>query len=64
MGRAQGGISQMSPPKPSTMPPTNPDAFRRLVEGQITPAEYVRNLDERIQRTRAAEAEKELLAGR
>jgi hypothetical protein len=36
------------------MPPAEPNTFRRLVEGKITPDEYVRKLDERVQQTREA----------
>jgi|HubBroStandDraft_6_1064221.scaffolds.fasta_scaffold59046_3 hypothetical protein len=37
------------------VPPAEPNTFRRLVEGKITPEEYVRNLDERVQQTREAD---------
>lgn len=37
-----------------TVPPAEPNTFRRLVEGKITPDEYVRQLDERVQQTREA----------
>ena len=36
------------------VPPAEPNTFRRLVEGKITPDEYVRKLDERVQETREA----------
>jgi len=36
------------------VPPAEPTTFRRLVEGKITPDEYVRKLDERVQETREA----------
>lgn len=38
----------------NTVPPAEPNTFRRLVEGEITADEYVRNLDERVQQTREA----------
>ncbi len=38
----------------NTVPPAEPDTFRRLVERKITPDEYVRNLDERVQQIREA----------
>jgi hypothetical protein len=37
------------------VPPAEPNTFRRLVEGKITPEEYVRNLDERVQQAREAD---------
>jgi hypothetical protein len=37
-----------------TVPPVEPNTFRRLVEGKITPDEYVRQLDERVQQAREA----------
>jgi hypothetical protein len=36
------------------VPPAEPNTFRRLVEDKITPDEYVRKLDERVQETREA----------
>lgn len=36
------------------VPPAEPNTFRRLVEGKITPDEYVRKLDKRVQETREA----------
>jgi len=36
------------------VPAAEPNTFRRLVEGKITPDEYVRQLDERVQQSREA----------
>jgi hypothetical protein len=38
----------------NSVPPAEPDTFRRLVEGEITVDEYVRDLDERVQQIREA----------
>jgi len=35
-----------------TVPPAEPDTFRRLVEREITTEEYVRSLDERVKELR------------
>jgi hypothetical protein len=50
MSNTRRGLQAME----ETMPPAEPNTFRRLVEGKITPDEYVRQLDERVQQTREA----------
>jgi hypothetical protein len=35
-----------------SVPPAEPDTFRRLVEREITTEEYVRSLDERVKALR------------
>jgi hypothetical protein len=35
-----------------SVPPAEPDTFRRLVEREITTEEYVRSLDERVKQLR------------
>lgn len=50
MSNTRKGLRAME----ETMPPAEPNTFRRLVEGKITPDEYVRQLDERVQQTREA----------
>jgi hypothetical protein len=37
------------------VPPAEPDTFRRLIERQITTDEYVRTLDERVQKLRESD---------
>jgi hypothetical protein len=42
-----------------TVPPAEPDTFRRLVEREITTEEYVRSLDERVKELREPHANRE-----